>query len=136
MGAQTFDYDNGGLNPRPSGNQPGQLYYDYDTGQQYYMGYEGMNPNDPTNGLKLLGQMLKTGQKATPQKIFVNGAGRTTPMNDMIARAQQAATQTSTPSIEQLFPQLTQSQYLAPAQTQTAQTATPSYGAGRFLSSK
>ena len=71
-----YDYNNGGFNPRPNGNQSGQLYYDYDSGQQYYMGYPDMNPNDPTNGLKLLGQMLKTGQRTTPQRIYVDGANK------------------------------------------------------------
>jgi hypothetical protein len=58
------------------------------------------------------------------------------PMDEMIARAQKAATQTNVPTIEQLFPQLAQSQYLAPSQSTQGQAAPVSYGAGRFMSSK
>lgn len=110
--------------------RPGQLYYDYDTGQQYYMGYEGMNPNDPYNGLKLLGQMLRTGQKQTPQKIYVNGA------NNQSMTARQIP-QFTPVDINALFPQLMQgSEMTAPVAngllgSGAAQSA--SSGAGRFM---
>lgn len=128
MGMQ-YDYNNGGFNPRQSGNKAGQLYYDFDTGQQYYMGYEGMNPNDPANGIKLLGQMLRTGQKQTPQRIYVDGANKpstqVTPKHNYI-------------DIAALYPELMQGAQGMQGDYQAgnllggaAQSA--SSGAGRFL---
>ena len=124
-----YDYNNGGFNPRQSGNNAGQLYYDFDTGQQYYMGYEGMNPNDPTNGLKLLGQMVRTGQKPTAQRMYVNGANnmqsQMTPKHNYI-------------DIAALYPELMQGAQGMQGDYQAgnllggaAQSA--SSGAGRFL---
>jgi hypothetical protein len=124
-----FNYENGGLNPTQSNNKAGQLYYDYDTGQQYYMGYEGMNPNDPTNGLKLLGQMVRTGQKPVAQKIYVDGANKpqmkTVPSHNYI-------------DIAALYPELMQGAQGASQANSgllggqgAAQSA--SSGAGRFL---
>jgi len=123
------EYNNSGFNSRPSGNKPGQLYYDFDTGQQYYMGYEGINPNDPTAGLKLLGQMVRTGQRATPQRMYVDGANK---------QQQQVAPAYNYVDIASLYPEIYQGAQGMQGDYQAgnllggaAQAA--SSGAGRFL---
>ena len=111
-----------------SGQAGGQVYYDNETGQYYTQpGQQGnFYQNNPFLGLNGNNRI----------RNYLTGLNQNSMVTEMVKRANEAATQTNVPSIEQLFPQLAQSQYLAPAQSTQAQAAPVSYGAGRFMSSK
>jgi hypothetical protein len=112
------------------------LYYDYETGQQYYMGIPGVDPNDKAGGLRRLGNVLGMASrgeldytKNPTTRIYVNGANSTptqvTPKHNYI-------------DIAALYPELMQGAQGMQGDYQAgnllggaAQSA--SSGAGRFL---
>jgi hypothetical protein len=80
-------------------------------------------------GLRTLFNLMQDNQNVT--KTYLNGIDPNRSMiNQMPTNSQPTGMQNNESSIEQLFPQLAQSQYLQPTQPTESLI---SYGAGRFM---
>jgi hypothetical protein len=80
-------------------------------------------------GLRTLFNLMQDNPNVT--KTYLNGVDPNRSMiNEMLTNSQPTGMQNNAPSIEQLFPQLAQSQYLKPIQPTDSLI---NYGAGRFL---
>jgi hypothetical protein len=85
-------------------------------------------------GLRTLFNLLQDNPNVT--KTYLNGIDPNRSMvNDMLSTSQRTGMQNNVPGIDQLFPQLAQSQYLQPQKLEPTVQPLISYGAGRFLDS-
>jgi hypothetical protein len=112
------------MGAQSNGQQGGQVYWDADTGQAYT---QTSTPKNSMAKLFMRMQGINPGQKNYLAKFGLNNISA---VDAMLEAARQEAMQRNTPTFADLFPQLAQSQYTQPTQTQQAPVSS---GAGRFM---
>lgn len=117
------------MGAQSNGQQSGRVYWDAQTGQPYTM---GIDQSDPMNKLKILGNMISSGNKNPFGSPYTKQYIQNWNNQQNQSNVNPLDLQANIPTFADLFPQLASSQYVQP--TQTTQTSSePSYGAGRFL---